>query len=1287
MNKFIQRNINQLKRQKTRSIEGATKATVKRIDEIIKLYSERKISNKTTAENLIKGLTSDNKRAYDKALQKYKDSVKELKERQPLNQRMAEARKKKEKHTYLINFLLYTVRKPKNEKIKPAFNVNGKAYYVESFDLRSATIKAVEFPKEVIGRRILRYLSEEDDFEGRENPEFVNLIKLLEGDEEFEDLVNKLKEHYDNLFDAIKITQVELVNKAGEKFNIMTENLTNSVNVSIYHRYIHTPITTSAQTIKQAISKGHYIDNECWINLLTDFYADTIMNERTRNRLTREKVIEIVGRSDFSEKGASIQEMEAVFRAYGIQVRIYNFFTSLIYKYDPPKRNHHIKTLYAMVKNNHIYALNYDLKSIQQKQDCSMPTVKASTDYYLNEKEEPPKFRMIQSLDDIVDLAVDEGESEVFIVPEFNNLHQLFFELIKSGYEPRITFQAGIITEIRLKLDKVKYIIKTQNLIKSSADGCIAVRDEQTYNRMNEAMFRFNKSLFNPLHKSFYNDIDISILDETRTIAPLGLFYDKSSIPENIIELDRCKAYTKAFIDMTKIIVFNQFDIWKVYNDTTDISKHHNLTLYYVKVNSLSFLDRTKLLFNNKFNLITGEILKELPERVMRRIEILYYKEPSFIHKVDYKGIVEELWKTMIDEAEKDEDAFTKKLIANVNYGLLAKGGSTNQKNIVFRNLKEAVNYQTEYGGKIHKLTHIEEEVEIGDDLHHSWHSSTETEQEAYYILNLKDKAQLKNGYRYIKELLLQQHNFSMYKAYFKLKDAGISVYSVKTDAFTIKAEDEEKARGLLDFHNDIGGWRVSKYDDIKLPNEPYKIVENQLVKIPTYESKNIEIKDEYDTDDIISKIEKVKQVMIRGVVAGTGKSYICQKMTDKGYKVLFVCPTNRLLQEFEGEAITINKMFGISFGDTKLEPFDYSGFDVIVFDEIYFSGLSVYWKIKQFVEQNKHNKIIIATGDTLQLKPVQELTNTQAYKNYADEIIDNIFEHNILLKICKRLHTEEDKQKLNNIKSDIFENKISTTKLIEQYFRYTENIASSRFNIAYLNNTCKNVSNEIRKLENRKGEYEVGEHLICRQYTKTKTSVFNVNFRYKLFHIGKNGIMTLKNIKTNILQSLEMDKVRKNFIFAHCATCHSAQGSSVDDEITIFDYNHFLVRNYKEWLWTAITRCRDLNKVKFFKYNKDTNDEFNQKTIMSYFERKIMNYKEQDRTAKRKIPKDGYVNAQWFLGNINNQCNYCGCGFHIDIKGGNVMSNITCQRKDNKLTHTLDNIVPYCKLCNCSCK
>ena len=99
INKFIASNVNQLRRLKAKNIEGATKANVQRIDEIIKLYSERKISNIATAENLIKGLTSPNKKVYDKAFQKYKDSIKELKEKQPLNQRMAETRKRKKKNT------------------------------------------------------------------------------------------------------------------------------------------------------------------------------------------------------------------------------------------------------------------------------------------------------------------------------------------------------------------------------------------------------------------------------------------------------------------------------------------------------------------------------------------------------------------------------------------------------------------------------------------------------------------------------------------------------------------------------------------------------------------------------------------------------------------------------------------------------------------------------------------------------------------------------------------------------------------------------------------------------------------------------------------------------------------------------------------------------------------------------------------------------------------------------------------------------------------------------------
>ena len=119
-------------------------------------------------------------------------------------------------------------------------------------------------------------------------------------------------------------------------------------------------------------------------------------------------------------------------------------------------------------------------------------------------------------------------------------------------------------------------------------------------------------------------------------------------------------------------------------------------------------------------------------------------------------------------------------------------------------------------------------------------------------------------------------------------------------------------------------------------------------------------------------------------------------------------------------------------------------------------------------------------------------------------------------------------------------------------------------------------------KTENRTSEYECGERLICREYTVFDNHIFNVNFQYDIVNVFHRALL-LKNVKDGKLHPLPLDYARSFFIFASCCTCHSEQGCSVDDEITIFDYNHFLVKNYPEWLWTAITRTRDLSKLKFF--------------------------------------------------------------------------------------------------------
>ena len=94
--------------------------------------------------------------------------------------------------------------------------------------------------------------------------------------------------------------------------------------------------------------------------------------------------------------------------------------------------------------------------------------------------------------------------------------------------------------------------------------------------------------------------------------------------------------------------------------------------------------------------------------------------------------------------------------------------------------------------------------------------------------------------------------------------------------------------------------------------------------------------------------------------------------------------------------------------------------------------------------------------------------------------------------------------------------------------------------------------------------------------------------------HIANNGLFTLNNAKHDILPSVEVAAMRGNLMCPSCSTYHSARVSSSDDANTIVDCNYCLVMSSPERMWTAIPRCRDLNKVKFFIHTKDTDAVFN---------------------------------------------------------------------------------------------
>ena len=656
---------------------------------------------------------------------------------------------------------------------------------------------------------------------------------------------------------------------------------------------------------------------------------------------------------------------------------------------------------------------------------------------------------------------------------------------------------------------------------------------------------------------------------------------------------------------------------------------------------------------------------------------------------MDYKRLIDELYATKITDDE-DFNKQTQKKLWNISVGMLEKSHNTSQRSSTFTSLKEACYYQSIYGGKVYTISECQTELnEVDEDEF----ETKETEGTKYYVLSVSEKKTLINGFMYIKELLLQYHNFKMYEAYKTLSDNNIKVYSVKTDCLTIHEDDVDKVygysfcrvwrEGLLKFGTGIGTWRLEEKKTITLPTQLYTYKFNEVPEIPKVSNVKLEVEDEWDTKTICEKIMLRNPVIIRGKFPGTGKSYIGEYFQKMGKNVLFVVPTNRLLQEKEVEATTYNKFFSIAVHEDvgeKLPAFDYSPFDVVAFDEVYMSNLYVLDKVRRFIKENP-DIIVIGTGDVKQLQGVEVMTNCQNPAAYIDNCIDIVFKYNVFLEVCKRVGAKDseegdrNREIINNMYNDFWESKLPIQDIIPKYFETTDDIMASEHNIAYTNIRCRNVANEIRNRLNKKDKYEVGEILIARKQPRV-----NVNLRYRITNIEQDELgaqITLQNIANDEDKFMLFEAVvDNNFIYSYCATCHSSQGAGVKGSITIHEYN--LPIASREWVWTSITRCVDFRKVRFYN-NASFDKQMDRNMIMRYFKNKVENYKLQDRKAGRETNEEEYITPEWCLTMFKSRCEKCNTALNIEVKQGKLCSNFTAQRLCNDYGHHLDNCCAYC--------
>ena len=522
---------------------------------------------------MINAITTTDEKERRKGLKKYEKAVEKYENIAPINQRMGQTVQKanegrigatknrlqktlaKDGKAFEVKYMLFTREKRELSK-KLSFRRNGIEYWTVLVKpaVRSAYVKAI--PDYINGK--VKVLIDKFD----EPSEFRKMITVLQTDNVFAEMYRTELAGY---IDAVRIEQAEFLDENTLDFDVFNENLTKSENVSIFHRYIETEVDIEKLTLKEAIQKEHYRENECWINSLMDFYGDTLMRQKRGSlakNMTRENILKTLQMTEeeFIKKGASIRQMTRVFEKYQLSVRLYDFECRQIFKHEPSDfHSNKLKRFYGLVKNNHIYTLNYDTLSIAKKEKLpSELEMKISSNYYISDRKEPIKHKMISSLDEILQLREHD---EYHLLFKNNNLGELVMQFKEAGYEPQIKWKAGCIKEIRArftyklehrKRKTVSYIIDTQHLDTDRINEDIHIECEEKHNFLSKVMFDFNKAIFTENHKSYYSETDINVLDECRTVVPHGVLMGETvkdvsylSCPPEIVEIDICKAFTE----------------------------------------------------------------------------------------------------------------------------------------------------------------------------------------------------------------------------------------------------------------------------------------------------------------------------------------------------------------------------------------------------------------------------------------------------------------------------------------------------------------------------------------------------------------------------------------------------------------------------------------------------------------------------------------------------------------------------------------------------------------------
>ena len=917
---------------------------------------------------------------------------------------------------------------------------------------------------------------------------------------------------------------------------------------------------------------------------------------------------------DMVTEGVNTYEIRKFCERYNIAMIALDDEEDAFNIFTPSSRNKHVPTLMFRISNNHFYPIeDANLKKSIAKRTLNDPF---SEDIDKKESKKATNIKAFENVDDTYEV-LGKLINETKTIP-------------KNGY---VKMRDGKIFSIQIN-DTLYYI--NRELEKCGKSLCAHMNIAYENQGIGTLIYIIVEEVaamqkYKPFLKSSCNThVQKTLIDAKQNRVHYGFleerFMHMDVIPERTQCWDISKCYTSClYHPVDDWMIFDYNDIWEDFDGVIKFG------IYYVETSD-------RLLLNGS-NYYSNAIVQKALDL---KIHLIIKKQLIPSHKLS-----KNFFKQVIDKINEyaGGDVQTAKLAVNMLSGLLGQ----HRTEITKVGLESDINQIFSW---IHKHQYDKDVLlrKVPDTnlflYGHTKYANIEENNVPMYIQ------------------ILDQSNMRLYDMIQKMCISGGQLISRKTDCAVV-------------YHNYIGPINKDPnekfYGGYRSSEMPYVCNVMNTQGSIKYTNCNDWIDHHFNDSnswlDILNVLDANGGLLLQGG-AGNGKSYVAKKISEcifeRGDVVKRLAPTNKAAININGS--TIHKFFQLTkdgkLGSKFLRYVHKKQIKYIIIDEISMITKDL-WKKIALLKQATEIKFLLI-GDSKQCPPVE------------NEKIEDYFNHPTVKFI-----TNNNRNKLTVMKRfdkvlyDILENvnDVDVTKYPAKntprnlcFFNRTRKIINAKWNNFF------RTEGDIFIPEDKEDEYTQDMYIYKDLPVIARKTVDNgeimVNNEYFKVKSYNDEYISLYNDRIEI--DVLISQFSQQFLLNYCSTTHKAQGETIDEEFTIYDWKYM----NDKIKYTALSRATCIDNVGFG--NTSSSTVLNENVITQ----KLLGHQQYDNENNLKNDINmQYIKSMYI--NQGGQCKFC----NVDMKTYRYKKNddrqLSIDRIDSNLGHIKGNIQLLCWGCN----